>query len=192
MLGSWKSPRATFSSLYTWLSGPAFSQYSCIIRSTADALWMQIVKTFDTTVTLDAKDRFTTIAQACRTTLLDSARVCTSRKPLETFETFHENLAKVMHETWVVHQEAYLAHGDAAPFLGKSSACMYVFIRRTLGVPILHSERIRTPSTEQASAEIQQAPTVGSYTFMVYRALRDGRVIVPLQYILQRGTLSDF
>jgi hypothetical protein len=48
-----------------------------------DAPWKQIVKSFDATVTLDGKDRFTTIAQACRPTLLDSAHICTSQKPPE-------------------------------------------------------------------------------------------------------------
>jgi phenylalanine ammonia-lyase len=156
-----------------------------------DALWKQIVKNFDITVTLDAKERFMTIAQACRPILLDSARICTSRKPLEAIETFYKKLAKAMYRTWLTHREAYFAHGDAAPYLGEASACMYAFIRKTLGVPILHSELIRTPSTEQAAGDIQQAPTVGSYTSMVYRSLRDGRIIAPLQDILQRIVPSN-
>lgn len=155
-----------------------------------EALWKQMVNSLETTVTLNAKDRFTAIAQACRATLLNSAFMYDSKTPVRSTEEFCGNLANAMLETWVAHREAYLIHGDATTYLGQGSACMYTFIRKTLGIPILCSARIRTPSTESGVGDIQQAPTVGSFISVAYRALRDGKIILPLQNILQMRMIS--
>lgn len=188
-----KSFRSEFETLFQLFSSEFLQESSGDAKSDlalSDALWKQMLENFDTTVVLDANDRFKAIAQGCRPTLLDSARICTSRRPLDAIQEFCERLAKAMYGTWLTHRETYFAHGDASPYLGEASAGMYTFIRRTLGVPILHSERISTPRAGRTADDIQKAPTVGTYTSMVYRALRDGRVIAPLREILQR-TVSN-
>lgn len=134
-------------------------------------LWKQLIKYFESTVNMDAKDRFTSIALSLRNILIDDPVYHNAHNTYETMQEFCRNLAASMYESWIAHRDAYMVHGDAAGLLGYGSQQMYRFIREDLAIPFLCSDRIRTPS-EQNGISIEEAPTVGSYTTIVYQAIR--------------------
>lgn len=148
------------------------------------ALWQQLLKAFDITVSMDAKDRFLCIAKSLRDTFLDNFSFKIGTDALQTIADFTKILASSLYDTWCLNRDAYLLHGDASPILGRASKRLYSFVRRSLQVPLLCTSRLTTPKSKDmiggSSVEgngisgCKEATTVGSYTGVVYRAVRDG------------------
>ncbi|GMG07821.1 unnamed protein product [Aspergillus oryzae] len=90
------------------------------------------------------------------------------------------------HAPWCTNREAYLVHGDASPVLGDGSKKMYHFVRKTLGVPMLCTKRILTPTAgAMAAGQVEEAPTVGGYTSLIYRAIQRGEFLPVIQELLE-------
>jgi len=91
---------------------------------------------------------------------------------------FTRELATSLQTAWCSHRDASLVHGDASPVLGQALNAMYCFVRQNLKIPLLAKKQPMKPCSEElangSGTHGAQAPTVGSYTGIVYRALRDG------------------
>ncbi|TLD03937.1 hypothetical protein PgNI_11305 [Pyricularia grisea] len=144
----------------------------------ANLLWAQIQVAFDSTTGLDAEDRFEAIAKLLRPVLLDQATLTKDPKFVTVLESFTATLALSLDEAWCTHRDVYLIHGNAAPLLGTASRRVYLFLRKSLRVPLMATWNLSTPRTEELEAGTgvhgRLAPTVGSYVSVVYRSLRDG------------------
>ncbi|KAK8859428.1 L-Aspartase-like protein [Apiospora arundinis] len=140
----------------------------------SEALWAQLVHLFGTTASMDASDRFHFIAKSLRPTILDTLSLNQDPKFVERLEDFTDALGSSLREAWCAHRDAYLVHGDATPILGEASKVMHTFVRQTLKVPLMATHNLKTPASNELLEESGTAPTVGSYTGAVYRALRDG------------------
>lgn len=140
----------------------------------SEAPWTQLVHLFGTTASMDASDRFSFIAKSLRPILLDTLSLNRDSKFAERLENFTDALGSSLREAWCATRDAYLVHGDATPILGEASKAMYTFVRQTLKVPFMATHNIKTPASGELLDESGTAPTVGSYTGAVYRALRDG------------------
>lgn len=152
------------------------------VNSIVDLLWSQLLKCLDRTVNMDAQERFPKIAKSLRHTLLDHPNFA-----VVSTESLAKTLSISLYENWCQNRDAYLAHGDATPVLGRASKRIYNFVRRSLRVPLLSTARLTTPSPEKMDDSPRdestsdglwegnnEAPTIGSYTGLVYRAIRDG------------------
>lgn len=144
----------------------------------SELLWSQLLISFGTTTSLDAAVRFSAIAKSLRIVILDHPQYNREAALVSRLEEFTHELEVSLRESWCSHRDAYIVHGDATPVLGKASKAIYTFLRHQLKVPLLSTQTLRTPEEGDlrnglgpASA---QAPTVGSYTGIVYRALLDG------------------
>ncbi|KAI0010203.1 phenylalanine and histidine ammonia-lyase [Xylariaceae sp. FL0662B] len=148
------------------------------VAELSELLWSQLPKSFDTTASLDAQERFVAIAKSLRSVVLDHPGFNATAGFVTRLEAFTAALALSLNDAWCAHRDAYLTHGDATPVLGKASKAIYVFLRRTLKVPLLATWNLKTPRADElengAGVHGTQAPTVGSYTGVVCRALRDG------------------
>ncbi|KAF1973119.1 PAL-domain-containing protein, partial [Bimuria novae-zelandiae CBS 107.79] len=153
------------------------------------SLWHQFDTKLDSTAALDGQDRFKAIAQTLRTVLLEDPSTFRLLDPLTTVESFQSTVERSLRSSWCAHRDAYVVHGDASGFLGLASRKMYLFIRKDLGVPLLCKARIQTPV--EMGPSTSEAPTVGSYTSIVYRALREGRFLLPLIDILETTPEHD-
>ncbi|MCJ1377284.1 hypothetical protein MMC17_000376 [Xylographa soralifera] len=150
-------------------------------------LWAQCLGAFETTVRMDAKDRFINIAKSMRSPFLDHFSIRSFADPLQVVENFVKALQPSLQSSWCSHRDAYLVHGDASAFLGSASKQLYEFVRRSLKIPFLSTFQILTPKSEDlapgfsengtVSGTAKSAPTVGSYTGVVYRATRDGTLM---------------
>lgn len=141
--------------------------------------WAALVNSFDATASMDASERFQVVARAVREVVLDFdsgakiSSVTPQIKPLVTF------LAESLLTRWTAYRDAYLVAGDATPYVGRGSKVLYTFIRRDLGVPFLHTEKIQTPKMDALPAghdHEYEGPSVGHFNGIVYRAIRDGRL----------------
>jgi phenylalanine ammonia-lyase len=145
------------------------------------ALWSQLLVSLDATASVDASERFGVVAKSLRPIVLDSPAFNQDPKFISRLKTFTEALSVSMHDAWCANRDAYLVHGNATPVLGKASRIIYTFIRHTLRVPLLSTRNLMTPTLDEMENGLgvngTQAPTVGSFTGAVYRALRDGSLM---------------
>lgn len=164
-------------------------------RNVADtvqgALWTQLVHSFGTTASMDASERFDFIARSLRPIILDAPSMNRDPKLVERLENFTGVLSNSLSETWCANRDAYLVHGDAAPLLGKASKAIYTFVRQTLKVPLMSTQNLKTPVSYDLTEASGTAPTVGSYTGAVYRALRDGTLFKVTMDIIQNCVTGD-
>ncbi|KAI1138394.1 phenylalanine and histidine ammonia-lyase [Hypoxylon sp. FL0543] len=144
----------------------------------SELLWAQVLVSFDTTTSMDAEERFITIVKSLRPVLLDYAVLDKAADFMTQLERFTDAASLSMGDAWCSHRDAYLVHGDATAVLGTASKAVYTFVRNSLKVPFMATGNLSTPRTDEIRSgngvHGTQAPTVGSYTGAVYRALRDG------------------
>lgn len=165
-------------------------------------LWKRLVKALDSTVSMDAEDRFLHVAKSLRTTFLDDEdfNKSSEQNPLKALEDFIDVLASSLKNFWCAHRGAYIMQGDATHELGRASKRIYRFIRHQLGVPFLCTAKLETPEPEQFNGNLgpisgrgKEAPTVGSYTGSIYRAIQNGTMAKVVVDVLQevRNTEID-
>jgi len=144
--------------------------------------WHALLKGFDATARIDANERFNIISKSVREVVLDFESGAKIQSVVDHLQIFTSTLAESLQLRWSLHREAYLTTegvGDASPFLGIASRRIYEFVRRDLGVPLLHTKKIKTQKAESSVAAFDredETPTVGYFTSIVYRAVRDGRL----------------
>ena len=150
---------------------------SSALDGLGELLWSQALVSFDTTTSMDAAERFITIANSLRPVLLDHAFLNKAADFVTRLEAFTDATSVSMRDAWCSHRDAYIVHGDATAVLGTASKAMYTFVRQSLNVPMMATRNLSTPRMDQSfppGEHGSRAPTVGSYTGAVYRALRDG------------------
>ncbi|KAJ5741096.1 phenylalanine ammonia-lyase [Penicillium malachiteum] len=81
-----------------------------------------------------------------------------------------------------------MAHGGAKSVLVAASKLIYQYVRETLGIPFLHTAKIMTPVSEAlAQVEVKEAPTLGVYTSILYRAIRRGELVPVMSDIIEQS-----
>ncbi|KAI1348438.1 phenylalanine and histidine ammonia-lyase [Xylaria sp. FL0043] len=155
-------------------SAPDSTPFDQVVKS----LWDALLILLESTASSEPLERFDFIAKSLRPSILDNLILTRDLKFVSGVESFTTALSISLHDAWYTNRDAYLAHGDATHVLGKASKAVYSFLRHTLKVPMLSTMRIMTPTAEDMETHTglhgPQAPTVGSYTGAVTRALRDG------------------
>ncbi|XXH01632.1 hypothetical protein Hte_007992 [Hypoxylon texense] len=141
-------------------------------------LWSQVLLAFDTTTSMDTEERFIAIAKSLRPVLLDHVSLSKATGFVTHLESFTDAVGLSMRDAWCSHRDTYLVDGDATALLGTASKAAYTFVRHSLKVPLMTTQNLSTPRGDEAidgfGLKDSRAPTVGSYTGSVYRALRDG------------------
>ncbi|ESZ91405.1 hypothetical protein SBOR_8224 [Sclerotinia borealis F-4128] len=155
------------------------------VENLFSSFWVELQRMMDATVSMNAEDRFPFMAKSMRNLFLDHPSFDKKSQTLENLETFIDTLASSLSETWCHNRDAYLVHGDATPLLRYASRSIYGFVRKSLNVPFLSSSHLRTPKPDADGMLSRHAPTVGSYTGTVYRALKDGTLAKVAMDILE-------
>ncbi|KAI0114130.1 phenylalanine and histidine ammonia-lyase [Nemania sp. FL0031] len=171
------------------LSATLDQEFTASLKGLSKSLWSQLLVSLDTTASMDASDRFNTVAKSLRPIVLDNVTFSCDPALLSRLTSFTEELSASMQESWCANRDAYIVHGDATPVLGKASKAIYTFIRHTLKVPLLSTRNLKTPTGEEMETGLgvngTQAPTVGSFTGAVYRSIRDGSLMKVAIDVLQ-------
>ncbi|KAJ2977856.1 hypothetical protein NUW58_g7680 [Xylaria curta] len=137
---------------------------------------------------MDAWERFDVVAKSLRRIVFDNPIFSQDATLVIRMESFTEALSLSMYDTWCANRDAYLAHGDATPLLGKASKATYGFLRHTLKVPLLSTKNLLTPTRNEMENGLgvngTQAPTVGSYIGANRDAPKYGReYTVPVEMV---------
>ncbi|KAI0809816.1 phenylalanine and histidine ammonia-lyase [Xylaria sp. FL0064] len=162
---------------------------------TVKSLWDELLILLESTASMGPLERFDFVAKSLRPSILDNSTFARDPKLVSSLESFTTALSISLRDVWCTNRDVYLAHGDATHVLGKASKAVYSFLRHTLKVPMLSTMRIMTPTAEDVETQVGlhsiQAPTVGSYTGAVARALRDGTVVEAVLGLLESRETSD-
>ncbi|KAI0480586.1 phenylalanine and histidine ammonia-lyase [Xylariaceae sp. FL0804] len=160
-------------------SGQALAEEETPVNKLTQALWTQLQVSFDSTASMDAEHRFEAVAKSLRAVVLDAPGFGQAPDLAAQLERFTGAVAASLRESWCANRDAYVAHGDASPLLGRAAREVYTFVRRTLKIPLLATAQLMTPTADQvrAGGDGLEAPTVGSHTGTLYRALRDGTLV---------------
>ncbi|KAF1978046.1 phenylalanine ammonia-lyase [Bimuria novae-zelandiae CBS 107.79] len=153
-------------------------------------LWKQLQRSFDDTTSMDHQQRFKSITSTLKSRLVDETSLRGVADPLGHIEAFGDSLAQHLEDAWYKHRDAYIQHGTALPLIGCGSRPMYVFIQERLRIPFLVSDCIRTPSMDHRNSGSRKAPTMGTFTSLLftsllYRGIRDGTILEVMLPILQ-------
>ena len=170
-------------------SQPGISDFSPVAAELNETLWQHFVGAFSTTTHMDDVERFKCIAEALRSPFTSHKDIKSFSDPLAAFDQLAESLEHSLYNDWRQQRELYLMQGDAADSLGVGSKQMYIFVRKTLKIPFLSTSKIATPCFEVG--EDGPAPTIGSYTGVLYRALRDGTALPCLMRIFKEALLES-
>lgn len=111
-------------------------------------------------------------------TLLDHPDIESADMSIARLNSFTDALSVSIQCAWRAHRDAYLVHGDASSAIGTASRVIYTYVRHTLKVPSLVRRILATPPSQafesEGGVDGMKAPTAGSFTGAVYRAMSDG------------------
>ena len=165
------------------------SDYSSQCSEVGEILWQQLIEAFSNSTHMDDGERFKYIAEALRSPFMTYRHLNCFLNPLTTFSQVAAISEELLLNHWKQQRDFYLLHGDATESLGVGTRQMYTFVRKTLGIPFLSTSKIATPHLEDGENGL--APSLGSYTGVLYRALRDGTVLPCVRQIFSVTASQD-
>lgn len=160
---------------------PGTTNHSLLSSELGEILWQQMKTAFSNSTHMDDDERFKHIAETLRSPFMTYKNLHCFSNPLATFNQFSVISEELLLDHWRQQREFYLVHGEATESLGAGTRQMYTFVRKTLDIPFLSTRKIATPHLEDG--ENRLAPSLGSYTGVLYRALRDGTLLPCLKQI---------
>ncbi|QKX60962.1 uncharacterized protein TRUGW13939_08108 [Talaromyces rugulosus] len=100
----------------------------------------------------NTEERFVHIGKSMRVTIIDYLTTPLDPLVLEEMEALVMKVTLLLQEGWYSSMNVYLDHYDASPILGTALKSIYEYVRKTLGIPFLHTARILTPIPYKASS----------------------------------------
>ena len=142
------------------------------------SLWAHTQETWLLTANKDSEDRYAHLVDSALAVItrsfISSPKVTTSI-PVEALATWKESALDCLAETYSATRARFFETQNTADCLGHATRNMYNYVRKTLGVP-LHQGLRDHPTPNDKVKKL----TIGSWTAVIYEALRDGRLHAPL------------
>jgi len=157
------------------------------------SIWEALRESLADSTSKDSSDRFLDVAQSVQHIVVQSLAASTrsSPVPLDLVTEWTGTLANTLKDTFCANRTSYIANPDATPYLGKASRCMYMFVRKGLGVP-LHKGIVDHPTFGNMTAEERSKKrNTGSRVACIYQALKDGRIAKPILECLEGQAKAD-
>ncbi|KAL9057472.1 MAG: hypothetical protein Q9162_002309 [Coniocarpon cinnabarinum] len=159
-------------------------------QAMAECLMIDIRKAFESTTSMDSSDRFKHIARSLMATLLEHVVSNSSSTPLSFGglpSNWTDKVAASLLTAFTEARDAYIANGDAMPYLGQASRIMYNYVRKELRVPLLRNDVLRSKDPK-----IGEVPTIGMFMTRIYGAMRKGEMEVPLAACLKEAGVEVY
>lgn len=94
-------------------------------------------------------------------------------------------------DSYLKHRETFFGDPPTADYLGAGTKVIYLYVRRTLGVP-MHRGLIEHPLTDEVNLiDGRFKKTIGSWVSIIYEAIRDGSLVGVLLEYLQSSGAAD-
>ncbi|KAL8832270.1 MAG: hypothetical protein Q9191_000369 [Dirinaria sp. TL-2023a] len=158
-------------------------------------LWGHVQGTWLSTSTKDTRDR---VNYTIDTGIGILAQSLFSKPDVPLYEAsiaikaWKPRACAILAETYATTRSWFLAEQNTADYLGLASKKLYIFVRRTLGVPFHKGLEDHPTPTEPTSADGRQKKTIGSWIGIIYESLRNGELHKPLMgCLLDAGLVAD-
>lgn len=145
------------------------------------ALWASFQKALDTYTHFDSPKRFATTCESLQPLILKHIR--TTAEAMLALQTWTEECCAKALDRFQMNREAYYAHPDATPYIGRASSRMYKFVRHELKVPFMGNKVISTPKDEESDFkwgepghDSERGVTMGGMIGKVYESMRTGQL----------------
>ena len=168
---------------------------SSSIKDAETFLWPEMIKYFKTKASKGDNQRFKSTAGDLRSSLIVHPSCRVLNDPLPIIDRFSAAAKASLRQEWCLNCDFHTMHGDATEFQGMASNRIYSFVVHTWRIPFLSVLQLLTPQPvgddcfhEDLGGDWKksvQAPSIGTYTSAIYRALQDGTVLPFLSRILE-------
>lgn len=153
-------------------------------------LWLAIAEKLAETTTMDSAERFIEVAKSSQYHVVEALHASTASKPPADSQLFlvtswTARVADLLRNTFCSNRASYIANFDASPYLGLAANRMYNFVRKELNIP-MHRGLVDHP-TLASGASATQKKTTGTQISIIYHALREGRLAVPIMECLKEA-----
>ena len=147
-------------------------------------IWSAIERSISTTTSKDSSDRFIAVTKSAHSILIGDLGATQSFNPLVLINAWTSSVAATSESLFLANRAAYIANPDATPYLGAASKRMYTFVRRELQVPF-HRGLVDHPTFQHKLEEQGTLKNTGSQISVIYEALRDERLMVPVMHCVK-------
>jgi phenylalanine ammonia-lyase len=168
------------------------------------SVWSAIATGLESTTIKDSSERFIAVANFAQPTLIKAVRSAkqglkyapdngrSNHHPdgLLLVSSWSDQVAALAKEIFISNREAYMVNPDATPCLGVASKRMYKFVREELGVPF-HRGLADHPTSNGGEDKARKLRTTGSQISIIFEALRDETLIIPVIAYLREALAKD-
>lgn len=158
-------------------------------ESSGQAIFINVVKTWNASTSMDLADRCDKTSEAASAMLFSEFTgnskadfKCSTQDVFSGIKAWKEELSVTMKELYEqAREEMFQNHKVITPKqLGQGSRKLYLFVRKDLNVPF-HRGLVEEPNHEltedqQASFPTTERRTIGSLISIVYEAIRNGSI----------------
>ena len=147
-------------------------------------LWSSLQAGMYKSVGQDPIPRFTSIASSLQLVVLSDLKADSGLETLSALREWTELLTRLLQETYFSTRSAYLAGGSASNLLGDGTRPMYLFVRKTLGIPLIHEALLHGQIGNQEDGVVDHS-TIGDYITVIHQSIRQGLLNLPVMEALQ-------
>jgi len=146
---------------------------------------------------MDTEPRFTLVVTTLEPVVLRFIDP-TANNSIPTLRGWTDHCSRLMSQTFQNTRDYYWAHPDASFLLGSASRRVYNFVRGRLAVPFIRAYNPRSPDPGPADGYgdvpypqgrnvNKDSMTTGSYITILYEAIRNGSLYVPIMKCLREA-----
>lgn len=165
------------------------------LNSLNSSIWATISHSISSTTIKDSANRFIVVAKSAQSVLIDAlGDIKTSSEngldAMSLITSWTHKAAGISKKIFLENRAAYLANPDATPYLGSASKRMYRFVRQELQVPF-HRGLVDHPTGHESQEERLKHKNTGTQISIIYEALRDERLMVPVMECVREAVEGD-
>ena len=151
------------------------------------SLWEHVQVTWLLTANKDSKDRFVHLVDSALGVLAQffiSAPETAVSNARAAVATWKKSALEVVAGVYTTTRAKFFQQQNTPDFLGQATRDMYVYVRKTLGVPLHQGLEDHPTPTNKTAAGGAKKKTIGSWIAVIYEALRNGQLYVSLMQCL--------
>ena len=163
---------------------------STSIHELCPLLWSSLRAGLNGSTAKDPTTRFASVASSLQLLVHSHINPDCSLPLLPSLTDWTKQLTILLQETYDSARTAYLENGDASHLLGDGTRPMYLFVRQTLKVPLIHEKLLHAqcpePHDNGCQAECATGHlSIGDYVTKLHEAIRQGLSNLPVMEALR-------
>ena len=157
------------------------------------SLWSTLVSALDQSISIDAPERFTSVAVHLQSTLLSHVDPKYGESLVALLTTWSQSMAGLLDRTHQSAVDACLAHDYTSSLMGHAARRLYLVVRQDLRVPFLR-EGILEAQGDNSVSDDAHTPThrpsilkIGDYITAIHEAIRQGVLFLPVMEAIREA-----